>query len=82
MNVPEEQRQPFRFFANALQAIQSLSDWQPLDMHNTGPAEALIRAGFYSKIVDRERRALVLYDLAGEFFQEGAGEIVAEHAAN
>jgi hypothetical protein len=82
MNVPEEQRQPFRFFANALQAIQSLRDWQPLDMHNTGPAEALMRAGFYSKIVDRERRALVLYDLAGEYFQEGAGEIVAEHAAN
>ncbi len=82
MNVPEEQRQPFRFFANALQAIQSLRDWQPLDMHNTGPAEALMRAGFYSKIVDRERRALVLYDLAGEHFQEGAGEIVAEQAAN
>jgi hypothetical protein len=82
MNVPEEQRQPFRFFANALQAIQSLRDWQPLDMHNTGPAEALMRAGFYSKIVDRERRALVLYDLAGEHFQEGAAEIVAEQAAN
>jgi hypothetical protein len=82
MNVPEEQRQPFRFFANALQAIQSLRDWQPLDMHNTGPAEALLRAGFYSKIVDRERRALVLYDLAGEHFQEGAGEMVAEQAAN
>jgi hypothetical protein len=82
MNVPEEQRQPFRFFANALQAIQSLRDWQPLDMHNTGPAEALMRAGFYSKIVDRERRALVLYDLAGEHFQEGAGEMVAEQAAN
>lgn len=82
MNVPEEQRQPFRFFANALQAIQSLRDWQPLDMHNTGPAEALMRAGFYSKIVNRERRALVLYDLAGEHFQEGAGEIVAEQAAN
>jgi hypothetical protein len=82
MNVPEEQRQPFRFFANALQAIQSLRDWQPLDMHNTGPAEALMRAGFYSKIVKRERRALVLYDLAGEHFQEGAGEIVAEQAAN
>jgi hypothetical protein len=82
MNVPEEQRQPFRFFANALQAIQSLRDWQPLDMHNTGPAEALMRAGFYSRIVDRERRALVLYDLAGEHFQEGAGEIVAEQAAN
>jgi hypothetical protein len=32
--------------------------------------------------VDRERRALVLYDLAGEHFQEGAGEIVAEQAAN
>jgi len=82
MNVPEEQRQPFRFFANALQAIQSLRDWQPLDMHNTGPAEALMRAGFYSKIVDRERRALVLYDLAGEHFQEGAGEMVSEQAAN
>src|SRR5580658_8945276 len=82
MNVPEEQRQPFRFFANALQAIQSLRDWQPLDMHNTGPAEALMRAGFYSQIVDRERRALVLYDLAGEHFQEGAGEMVAEQAAN
>ena len=82
MNVPEEQRQPFRFFANALQAIQSLRDWQPLDMHNTGPAEALMRAGFYSKIVDRERRALVLYDLAGEHFQEGAGEMVTEQAAN
>ncbi len=82
MNVPEEQRQPFRFFANALQAIQSLRDWQPLDMHNTGPAEALMRAGFYSKIVNRERRALVLYDLAGEHFQEGAGEIVSEQAAN
>jgi hypothetical protein len=82
MNVPEEQRQPFRFFANALQAIQSLRDWQPLDMHNTGPAEALMRAGFYSKIVNRERRALVLYDLAGEHFQEGAGEMVAEQAAN
>jgi hypothetical protein len=41
-----------------------------------------MRAGFYSKIVDRERRALVLYDLAGEHFQEGAGEIVAEQAAN
>jgi hypothetical protein len=82
MNVPEEQRQPFRFFANALQAIQSLRDWQPLDMHNTGPAEALMRAGFYSKIVDRERRALVLYDLAGEHFQEGAAEIVNEQAAN
>ena len=82
MNVPEEQRQPFRFFANALQAIQSLRDWQPLDMHNTGPAEALMRAGFYSKIVDLERRALVLYDLAGEHFQEGAGEMVSEQAAN
>src|SRR5580704_6796835 len=82
LNVPEEQRQPFRFFANALQAIQSLRDWQPLDMHNTGPAEALMRAGFYSKIVDRERRALVLYDLAGEHFQEGAGEMVSEQAAN
>jgi len=81
-NAPEEQRQPFRFFANALQAIQSLRDWQPLDMHATGPAEALIRAGFYSKIVKRERRALVLYDLAGEHFQEGAGEVVTEHAAN
>ncbi len=57
MNAPEEQRQPFRFFANALQAIQSLRDWQPLDMPATGPAEALIRAGFYSKIVKRERRA-------------------------
>jgi hypothetical protein len=82
MNAPEEQRQPFRFFANALQAIQSLRDWQPLDMPATGPAEALIRAGFYSKIVKRERRALVFYDLAGEFFQEGAGEIVTQHAAN
>jgi len=41
-----------------------------------------MRAGFYSKIVDRERRALVLYDLAGEHFQEGAGEMVAEQAAN
>lgn len=82
LNAPEEQRQPFRFFANALQAIQSLRDWQPLDMPATGPAEALIRAGFYSKIVERERRALVFYDLAGEFFQEGAGEIVTQHAAN
>ena len=82
MNVPEEQRQPFRFFANALQAIQSLRDWQPLDMHATGPAEALIRAGFYSKIVKRERHALVFYDLAGEHFQEGAGEIVTDQAAN
>ena len=82
MNVPEEQRQPFRFFANALQAIQSLRDWQPLDMHATGPAEALIRAGFYSRIVNRERHALVFYDLAGELFQEGAGEMVAEQAAN
>jgi hypothetical protein len=82
LNAPDEQRQPFRFFANALQAIQSLRDWQPLDMPATGPAEALIRAGFYSKIVERERRALVFYDLAGEFFQEGAGEIVTQHAAN
>lgn len=82
MNAPEEQRQPFRFFANALQAIQSLRDWQPLDMYATVPAEALIRAGFYSKIVKRERRALVLYDLAGEHFREGAGEIVTEHATN
>jgi hypothetical protein len=81
-NAPEEQRKPFRFFANALQAIQSLRDWQPLDMHATRPAEALIRAGFYSRIVNRERRALVLYDLAGEHFQEGAGEIVTEQAAN
>jgi len=81
-NAPEEQRKPFRFFANALQAIQSLRDWQPLDMHATRPAEALIRAGFYSRIVNRERRALVFYDLAGEHFQEGAGEIVTEHAAN
>jgi hypothetical protein len=82
MNVPEEQRQPFRFFANALQAIQSLRDWQPLDMHATGPAEALIRAGFYSSVVKRERHALVFYDLAGEHFQEGAGEMVTEQAAN
>ena len=82
LNVPEEQRQPFRFFANALQAIQSLRDWQPLDMHATGPAEALIRAGFYSRIVKRERHALAFYDLAGEHFQEGAGEIVTEQAAN
>ncbi len=81
-NAPEEQRKPFRFFANALQAIQSLRDWQPLDMHATRPAEALIRAGFYSRIVKRERRAPVFYDLAGEHFQEGAGEIVTEHAAN
>jgi len=82
MNVPEEQRQPFRFFANALQAIQSLRDWQPLDMHNTGPAEALMRAGFYSKIVDRERRALVLYDLLENTFRKGRVEMVSEQAAN
>ena len=82
MNVPEEQRQPFRFFANALQAIQSLEGLAAFGHAQTGPAEALIRAGFYSKRGKRERHALVFYDLAGEHFQEGAGEMVTEQAAN
>jgi hypothetical protein len=76
--------EPFAFYAKVIFYLSQLRGHQPLRMSGTlHNAYAVIRAAFIRGLLDGGRRALVLYDLAGEHFEHGGVHAsVTEQARN